>query len=187
MFSFESNNGVLGRYFNGSREIIKEIVLRYNLKRSQNISDCKPIGRMVCQILGPKSTIELTQVEIEAINAKEIFIRDSKAFAIYQRLQMGNDTYTSFRYKRAKQTIEYFAAFDDGTVEIILFYFFHKNMQYAVVNVFLEKRKVNHFREINKTNTIKVFSVESIKKKYIYIKVDTKRFVVSPPNQFEKD
>lgn len=188
MFSFESNNGILGTYFNGSRDITKQIALRYILKRSQNVSEKhnQHRERNICQILEPKIVIKLSSSEIAALNEKQIAIQDSQKFVVYERFHKDNVIYTSVQYKKAKKSIDYFVAFGYETIGKILFYFFHNNTQYAMIDEFSETDRKDHIREIKFTKKSVVRSVD-ITEKYVYMKINARHFVALPPNNFEKD
>lgn len=189
MFSFETNNGILGGYFNGTHDIIKQIALRYILKRKQNDSDVcnKSSKRVIWKILEPKTTIDLTGTEMVALSEHKIPVLNNEKFIAYERLQKDDNIYTSVLYKKAQKSIDYFISFGDEKIGKIKFYFFHNNMEYAMVNVFLQVERKDHIREITDTNESIVISIENIHEKYIYINVNTKHFVVFPPNKFEKD
>lgn len=186
MFSFEGNNGVLRKYFHGTSEIISQIALRYLLKESMSERKSNHNTAKDIQLLQPRANIKLCESEIHLMNEKRIVVKDPNDFHIYTRFKDNNETYTSIKYTQATKTIDYFAELSDGTVAEVKYYFIYRRNRYAFINQYVKIRKIDHIDAIEIIGE-NVVRVKEIVQKCIFLEVRREKYVVLPPNKFEKD
>lgn len=187
MFAFESNNGMLKKYFNGTTDVIEQIAMRYILKQSMCISNIKTNKEKKAQsILGPRREIVLSPSQIIAIDELSIELKNN-VLMTYMRFKKRDQIYTCFNYKKPKNTIDYYVELRNGAPAKVDFYFIYKGIKYAMIDVYGEVTKIDQFKQIILLHKKKVISVEEIEKKYNFIQVNLKEYVVLPPNGFEKD
>lgn len=185
MFSFESNNGRLGRYVNGNVNILAQINSKYLL--SQSMPMCSSYV---------KKTDNLEFAEIYKLNASELSLLSAKNISfgnnvlnleIYCVYVRSDGRFTSISYTKAKKTIDYFVQLRNNVYGKVKFYFKYDGLNYMMIDQFECLDKKDQWREMKPNNVILVCLANEIEKNYIYINFLNKHYVTERPNTFESD
>jgi hypothetical protein len=182
-FGFESNNGVLKRYVNGTSKVILQVAQKYVLNQSfaSNISTLISPAKLI----GAGKRIVIDEKHKQVVN--DVFIGDR--LHIYTSIEKKSKKLTSTSYKLTN-SIDYFLLFDDNSVGKALYYFQHEGKIYVLFELYLSISNCSHLIKIQTSNSFKIKFVNAIKHKLLYISYklgihSIKEYVTFPPNYYE--
>lgn len=89
---------------------------------------------------------------------------------------------------KSLQTIDYFIELIEGKIGVVKFFFLTENAKaYMLLEEFHTIKIFNHIRQVESTEKIQIYSLNSIKSKLILMEVKEKKYVSSLPNRFEEN
>lgn len=185
-FPFERNNGVLLKSIRGSTDILDQMSCKYLLKRYlqrsfeyKSNSSIKFIGR-------PIIIKDITMNLCEDGSDKCMKIKNGKMSA-YRAIKINGIKYTSRLNKELKKSIDYFIGLESGSFGIAKYYIIHENKNYVVIEEYEAMDTIGHILDVEPTTVNIYASVDSIVKKYIYMKLNDKEYISCMPNNFENE
>lgn len=174
VFAFESNMGVLSRYWSGGPFVIDQIAKKY----INSISTFEQ-----CQITNePKYAINLKTNKYNDVLEK--YNIDETAGKTKQILV--NSTHYKSIHSNETKSVDYFFLMDDGTVGAAIFYIIKNSQIFVLFQIYDEIKKHFHLTEVCVTERFHIYPFEAIKRKLIYLKFATKEVVSIEPNLFER-
>lgn len=185
-FPFERYNGILLKMVNGTSDVLLQISSKYNFSKSSKKKGKK--SSIAQNVLLGKSVVinenSLCVVNIETFDELDLSNQD---LVVHKRIQKGGKIMTSRLYTRPKKSIDYFLALEGGMIGSAKFYIDFNDEVWVVCEEFeiIDVRK--HISKVRTTNKNIVAPIDSIKFKYIYMKVGLNQYVTVPPNPYEKE
>lgn len=177
MFAFEQKNGELINCVHAKSDVLLQIAGLYvievdNKMKSSRISfSCR------------KKYLKPHDDEEDLLNQYGISLNDGRTY--WAAINVNGERFTSTAYKDTK-SIDYFVVFMNGDVGKIEYYVESGYGNFALVDIFHTYATKNHLQEVESTKSVRMFKIEEIKEKLIYMKIGTKQIVSSLPNQYEK-
>lgn len=184
-FGFETNNGVLIRFRTATNHHLQQIAWKYSTqktmleksRKSMDVSD----SQIVC---GKKMVISIGMEEKQTINDFG-FIFSDNILHIFSNVKIRGVNFSS-KYSKEFSTIDYFLEFRNNEFFAARFYFMNEERIYVFVDIYTTTATSNHLKEIESTNTYKIFDINEITTKLIYMKILKREIVTKVPNRFEK-
>lgn len=198
-FHFESYNGILLGFVSGNTKILHQISTKYivyNLLRKRRT---KKITKKTEEInfLGKFNALHEKKLVIQIFESGKIIHLENFELNICKRMKNKSTIFTSKCYTRPKKSIDYFVCCKDGiTFGMVEYYLMHEGKKYAVLDQFEKIAPTNDyltaFIQIKPKNMKLLVGAELIEKKCIYFSFKKSifaynHFIVSPPNNIEKD
>lgn len=187
LFAFESNNHRILKFINGNQHILAQIAYKYSIS-ARNQPYKKYIESNEIHLNNPMK-INLTEGQSDLLRYVYNYACNENVLNGFGSVNFRNDKFTSTKYTQAKTTIDYFVKCEvlgNELIAKILFYFVYNEEPLMMVQCFDIVSQFNQFYEIN-GDDLDILEITSIKEKLIYIQVESKSYVVSTPNRFEKD
>lgn len=185
VFHFESNNGQILRYINGTTDILMQIATKYCLKISQENDQQNSKYKKKAIVL--KNPILILLDEEQQNLMRNLDIQTTFSFRGFTSMNYNGTKYTSINYTQAKRTADYLVRLNDGTYAKVLFYFEHPILKELMMIERLEVKETFHQFKLLVVDFVDVVETHFIEKKIIYIKQDNKQYAVERPNRYEKD
>lgn len=169
-FAFESFNGRLLKFVNGHLDVLCQITSKYIL----SVSHTKSEGCIDCEatLLG------------RSVNLK---IDDIEHFHVFKRIRVGLVIYTSMFYTKAEKSIDYFLCFNNGVIGAVRYYYKREEEIFISYEKYTKIGGQDQFIEISPSGIIETAPTKNIAQKLIFIPLYLRMFVVSRPNNYEKD
>jgi hypothetical protein len=212
-FHFEDNNAVLTGYVNGTRDVIKQVALKYSLHKltidqsylnsetmirfNEKLSTSKRVKKFVknettCFLGSPKNQ-NFDEYEIEALRKNNLSIKNSNC---YKRMVHNKTVFSTSQFCEKKQLENSYITLKDGTVGQIRYCFlvqekfyilYVSNFEIDELNVLTQKcAQIKHCNRIEPT--LAVCSVDEISNKCIVTLNNPDKLIFSSfPNKFERD
>lgn len=180
-FSFETNNGVLVKSNQATNDFLHCLAWRYTVKKSL---DEKIEENDRETYVGGRSTIRINSEEISELNEIGCNI-DSNILVIYRFINFGKTRITSLKSKE-KTTADFFVQLRCGEIGIVEYYFAVEDSAYACISIYEIIDSIDHLKVVRPTDTRKIFSVDKIKCKLMYLKIEQHEIICKIPNRFEK-
>lgn len=178
-YGFESNNGRIVHGNSSKRDIVHNITWKYiQYQQTQSFDD----PHMKFNI-GKLFPMQFTEKEKEPY-AKEGVKIDGK-ISILTKLTLHGVTYKSLRCKETATT-DFFIQMKDKTLGAVLHFSNVNSDLYVCIERYEIVNTIDHFIEVNKSSSTKVFHVHEIETKMIHMKFGLRQFLVKRPNKFEK-
>lgn len=185
-FPFERNNGVLLKSITGATDILDQMTSKYLLQKYlQKSFKCKVDDSI--KFTGRSITMKDVSLTLyEDCSDKYISIKN-QTLNVYRAIQINKVKYTSRAKKELKKSIDYFIGLKSGTFGIAKFYVTHGNKKYVFLDEYETIETIGHILDVEPT-TVNVFApVDTIDKKYIYMKLNKKEYITCMPNNFENE
>lgn len=185
-FPFERNNGVLLKSIRGCTDVLDQISSKYLLnKYLWKSHECK-INNPITFIGRPNIIRDISLTLHEDCSEKCIKIKNG-TFSAYRGIKINGIKYTSRLHKALKKSIDYFVGLKSGTFGIAKFYISHENRKFVCLEEYETMESIGHILDVEPT-TVNIYApVESIDKKYIYMKMNNKEYIACMPNNFENE
>lgn len=177
LFGFESNMGILTKYYLGGTNVLEQIAQKYVIAKSQ----CeRPLRDQET-----KYAINLCKSsQHDNLLIQHGFSTDgiiNKTTQVSKR----NEVFKSVASKPTK-CIDFFLQMKDGTVGAAEFYVIKDENIFVLINVYKEVKRNFHLREVSATNIFLVFPFESIHEKLLFLSFGTFNVIAVEPNKYEK-
>lgn len=189
MFCFENYNGEIRKFINGNTDVVKQITMRYCLKKAYK--DLVPKASMANKdvLLGRESLLKLNgrPLEMEVLRNMGVPLENDQSILTWARLSTQNITYTSEKYERAKKYIDYFITTINHEIGIAKYYFEFDHEKYVMLDKYQIIGRKDHLYKVAKSNEILHINIQDIACKVIYIKTGAREYITFPPNKFETD
>lgn len=180
VFHFESNNGRLLNFVNGTQDVLLQIAAKYNLSTGIDKKfKTKNIGNTF------KNPIKIVLTEEQIRLFQEIGLETDQGIKAYASMNRFDGKYSSIHYLRAKRTIDYFIKIDDIYAKI-LFYFEYSGIKLMMIERLVIIKKFHQYTIVIEDG-LDVVDIGKIKTKVICITLNNCYYIVEQPNKFEKD
>lgn len=180
-FSFESNNGIIVKANNATKDILHNLSWKYTVKSSVQ-EDLKPKDQHVH--LGCKTTLRIDSHDISQLIENELEIY-SKILTIYKDISICGTKFTSL-HSKIISTADYFVKLVTGKMGTVNFFLKKDVNVYAIIKIFDVKDSVDHLIEVQATNMIEIYNVKMITKKMMFMKIGSYEIVSEIANRYEK-
>lgn len=178
-YGFESNNGNIVRSNTSKRDIAHSITWKY----IQKITSQSANATIKQFKVGNLFTVQLNPDEKELYSNFGIEMKEKQL--IYQKLVLNGVVFKSLKCKKVS-TIDYFIQTKDGQLGVVQHYLNGNSYVYALTDMFDIVNDMDHFKEVKKSGLKKVFRLNDIKCKMIYMKFGMREYVSQRANTFEK-
>lgn len=177
-FGFETNMGVLCRYFAGGGDALEQITSKYIISISNR----------------QNSNLEKTNAKLTFIINKNMPSKYNSILEQYElnpndgiatQITKGNLIFKSIFSKDTK-SVDYFFLMNDHTFGVAVFYIKKKERIFVLLNLYVEVNKKFHLTEVVNTDVFKIFPFDSINKKMLYLMFGNTEVITQPPNYYEK-
>lgn len=209
-FCFENNNGVLMKYVKGTKDVEKQIVSKYSfhniisfatksdtVKNFESQIDSKRLylQRYETRFLGKGSEHILTDLEKNAFNNSSYALPDNCQIKIFNRIRLHNEIYSSTKYSVNIKSDDSMVILNDGNFVSINSFFEYENIAFFIGEIKKIDVKHNvsllcqHLKVLTSfgSENLRVFNVNVIKEKCIYMKFNNFSTVALFPNKYEID
>lgn len=174
LFGFETNMGVLKKYYAGGRFTLNQITEKCFISKS--LRENKAV------VKEPTCSIHVEGFE----EYDHFFIENGlKYFKKFAQISTPNGIYKSLASKHSK-SIDYFFQMKNGTVGAAAFYVMDESSVYVLIQMYNEQQKNYHLTEIYPTQNYSVFPLDSIKEKVLYLKFSTIEVITKEPCMYER-
>lgn len=117
----------------------------------------------------------------------EFGFQDMNEISTYKTLRIGSEKFSSLAAK-SLSTIDFFVELKNiETFGCIKFFICVNNNIYFMLEQFTTKKHIDHIRLVKSLGLDQIFSIKSIKRKLIYMKIVNKEFVSALPNTYEEN
>lgn len=179
VFGFESNIGVLCKASkNCKTDEIESIAFNYCLKRAEKTDEPNIVTLMRGKLIELPSHIAalLLTRDIKPTNGRKFFAGDAVKINLFR--------YKSINSKETK-SVDHFVEIKDGTIGSVYIYIKFENQIYLVLQEYDIIEISYHLRKIKPLQNFKIYSLNDIACKILYMKFSTTEFVTKEPNRFE--
>lgn len=135
--------------------------------------------------VGKPKTIKICETDINFYENAGIELENKQFLNIYTDITMHGMKFKSLR-SRAIATIDYFIQLKNGTLGAVQYYIEINSVLYVRIEMYNISDSFDHFQEIERNNVVKIFKVNEISHKLIYLKFGQRDFVTKLANRFEK-
>lgn len=178
LFGFESNMGVLTRYYLGGTNVLEQIADKYVIAKSQ----CEKLSS---REHGMKCTINLHKKSKHDNLLIQQGLSTDGTINKSTHVSVRNEVFKSLESK-ATSCADFFLELKDGTIGVAQFYVIKNENFFVLLNIYDEVKKNYHLREVRATNNFMVFPFESIKEKLLFLTFGTIDVITAEPNKYEK-
>lgn len=179
MFAFEQCNGELVKSVQACHNVLHQISDKYSMRCSLR-TEKRPANEFE---LSRPVQIRLSQEE------KKMFLKYGINFhgglSFYRSIKKRDELYTSLHYREIN-TIDYFVACSNGEMGKIRYFVHCDESIYAVLELFDLVKESEHLREVEPKHNLKIFKINDIKDKLIYMNIFGRKIVSKFPNKYEK-
>lgn len=181
-YAFESNNGIIVKANNCTKEMVHQLAWKYTIKKTLKFNE-KIVEKNKFSF-GSKTTARLNSIECQLFVQSGIKIKNQNILQVYKDVTLRGTKYTS-RLSKEIATIDYFVSLKNGTVAAICFYFTENFVLYALIDLYEIINSFDHFKHIAIRNEKQIIMIQEIDIKLIYLKFDQNEFVTTFPNRYE--
>lgn len=175
LFGFETNMGVLSRYYSGGgANVIEQITEKYIIPMS--INNKSPPNHIPKYFFDHKIT--------KYDDALSAFGFDS-VDGIATQISLDKTIYKSV-HSNETTSIDYFLEMNDGTIGTAMVYVIKDSKIFVFLNLYTEVKQNYHLKEISATKNYSVLPFDAVKQKLIYLKFYSIEVVTVEPNLYEK-
>lgn len=179
LFAFEANIGVIKGYISGKSNVLCQIAEKYSISKNMSI-DIKDIDTaQTKESIHQQKTIELTE-QCKCVLERNGFAMSQQNLNVSRRLKMNGHTYTSLLSEGTKSA-DYFLQMKNDLLGTAEFYFKVNETCFVYLNIYEVDYKHFHLHEVKRTNSTGVFPCKNIKRKLIYLKVNSIEFISEEP------
>lgn len=182
-YPFEKNNGILLKNIRGTSDVMDQISSKYILRKGLQKS-FQSKNNNVITFIGRSIQIKATERIYEDDSVKYIELTNENLMG-YRGVKINGRKFTSRLYTRSKKTIDYFIGLKSGTIGIAKYYLYHNKIKYVVLEEYEVLEYIGHILDVEPTTMYVYAPVDSINKKYTYMNVNKKEYIVCMPNMFE--
>lgn len=179
MFAFEQSNGELVKGAKGYHHVLHQISEKYVMHCALP-AEKKPIEHL--KFCNPFQ-IKPSQTE------KKLYVKYGIEFderlTFYRSIRMLGEMYTSLAYKKTN-SIDYFILLKSKQMGRIRYFLKFNESNYVLVELFETIKENDHLQEIVSKQSIKLFDIEEIQEKLIYVELEKRMIVSNIPNNYEK-
>lgn len=175
VFGFESNMGVLSRYYSGGADAMEQISTKYINAISINTKiscESKPIFSFHKNFPNKYDNI-LHENKLDSIDGK------------ISQITLGKIHYKSLFSKETK-SIDFFFLMKDNTIGVAVYYVKKQSDIFILLQRYKEVNRYFHLIEVCSTDNYAVFPLSDIKTKLLYLRFGTIEIVTNEPNKYEK-
>lgn len=184
-FGFERNNGCLLKLINGTSDVLEQISNKYIIQKFLQKSILHKNERTV--FLGRYEYISEESMTVYDNESDKCIRLENTEFPVYKRIEINGTVYTSLLYDRPKKTADYFVGLKNGVIGIVKYFVCTNNIKYAFLQEFEIMECIGHVLNVE-PSTINIYApVDSIIEKYIYMYIQNKHYVCTPPNNIENE
>lgn len=180
-FGFEANNGVLKRYVNGTNDVIQQIAYKYVTQKSFDLEESEEENEVTVREL---KKVELSEVHNNLLNNAGIVSSNGK-FTQGKSIKIRNVTFTSLKSVPMK-TADFFLLMKDDTIGLSEYYIKSQAKVFVLLQIYKTVDVKYHWSEVSSTEQFRVYAVNEIKDKMLYMKINDKEIITSEPNRYEK-
>lgn len=189
LFGFESNNGRLVKYVNGTTDILSQISTKYLLNLTFNLNNISTENETRGRIcMRNKKEILLSKGEINLLIDTGIIANapfDNKLL-VFTTITKDNIRYTSLNYTRPKKTVDYFVKCKGDEMGEVKFFFEFNNIQLMLITIYDKFRQNGQIIEVDRSED-QIIEANLIEDKMIFAPIRGGYFAVKRPNIFGKD
>lgn len=175
LFGFETNMGVLKKYYNGGRFVVDTITDKYVIARSIKTEE--------------KMKKEPTvRVHLNAYDEFDHILTESglKNYEKFAEVSIAHCIYKSIASTPSKVSIDYFFQMKSGQIGAAMFFLEEDSKIYVLIRLYDQVSRKYHMVEVKSTENYLIFPFESIQAKVIYLKFPFCEVVSTEPNFYEK-
>lgn len=174
LFGFETNMGVLKKYYAGGRFLLEQITNKYILSKS--IRENRMTVSDSCKVGVPVSNMEqFNDILIEnGLKNIEKFAQVSNRKGIYKSLA-----------SKHTESIDHFFQMKDGQIGAAVLYAEKNEDIYVLIQKYTEINSSYHLTEVFPTENYSVYKFSFIQEKLLYLKFSTREIVTKEPNMYE--
>lgn len=184
-FPFEKYNGILLNSVRGKSAVLDQMSSKYLLRRYLQKS-FQPRIQKVTKFIGRPINVIETATLYDDNSDKCIKLKDA-SLLVYRGLKINDIKYTSRLYRVLKKSIDFFIGLDSGSFGIVKYYIFINEQKFVVLEEYEALDRIGHILDVEPT-TLNIYApVDSIDKKYIYMKCHDKQYISCLPNDFENE
>lgn len=184
MFPFEAYNGLLKSFIVAPTDILHQVSTRYVGYKTihSNEKDCeiKPAGFKY------ETGVVLT-FYIEALEAADLVPVCKEEIEFFTCFEKNGIKFTSRRYMKAKNTVNYFLETIQGILGVAEFYFNYNYQQYVMLETLDVLEVTQQFKKIKFNKKYLVIKANDIVERYIHIEVLKCHYIVKRPNAYERN
>lgn len=177
LFGFETNMGVLKRYYLGGSNVLEQIADKYVISKSQH--------EKISRDQALKYAINLHERnQYDGLIIQHGFSTDG---IIYKSTQVSNGT-EIFKSMASKPTrcIDFFLQMNDGSFGTALFYIIKQGKIFVLFNKYKAVKCNYHLTEVESTKSVLISPFESIDQKLLFLTFGTINVIAAEPNKYEK-
>lgn len=182
-FALEANNGILTKT-TAKRNVLHSITWKYNARCSLGVLEQPERDDNGISLKGRGTTI-LREDEKNMLEKIGIKFECVNSMTTYQRVFMHKKQFTSKTCKEIS-TIDYFVRLKGGKIGAVMFYFMLDSIVYSFIELYEIVKTTNHLLEVQCSTSKKIFEIQDIDQKLIYMKIGSREILTSRPNMYEK-
>lgn len=190
-FPFESYNGVLLKYVNGTTDVLLQMCSKYILKKAFLSKEQfleKPIENNI-KLLGKSVTISLEheRIDLMTLRNSNVDLKNVTTFNVFKKIKKDQVTYTSLLYTQSTTTADYFIKLSNGSFGIVKYYFVSQgDGTLAMLQRFVQIQRIDQIIKVIPTEESIIVSTNCIVDKFLYMNIHSNHYIVSEPNPFER-
>lgn len=177
-FSFETENDVLVNFNHARKDFLQNIACKYIMKKTL-------VGERIESeklTLGPKKNAHIFHADFEELKK---FGVDPNFSTFHFDISLGTMKIKSIHSQKVS-TIDYFIKLNSGDIGSVNFFLNEDQVTYVFAQMYERVESTDHIDQIQPTKINKLFKIDDIFCKMIYMKIGKNEFVTSVPNRFEK-
>lgn len=182
-YGFESNNGMVTKSNNSTKDIVHQLIWKYVMK--QTIKFTKTTEKMADFLIGGKKSIKLNADIAELLTREGLNKEHKRYLTVHQNLTVRGIKFTSMLSKEIS-TLDFFVKLNDGNIAAIEFFMTVDFDLYALVILYDVTDTLDHFLNIKQSKNKRIVKLKDISGKVLYLKFGQKEYTTTLTNKYEK-
>lgn len=177
-FSFETNNGFLVKSNHAKTDFLQSVAWKYVMKCSLQGERNKSTKIAV----GAKKNARIESTDTEELKKMGL---NTNILTVHPFVSLENIKFTSLQSKEVS-TVDYFVKFKSEEIGAVKYYIVENQITFVLAEMYSVVGSDDHLLEIHPTHTNKLFKIEDIACKLLFLKIAKTEIVTSIPNRYEK-
>lgn len=177
-FSFETNNGFLVKSNHAKTDFLQSVAWKYVMKCSLQ----GEWNKSTKIVLGVKKNARIESTDIEELVKMGL---NTNILTVHPFVLLENMKFTSLQSKEVS-TVDYFVKFKSEEIGAVKCYIVENQITFLFAEMYSVVGSEDHLLEIHPTHTNKLFKIEDIACKLLFLKIAKTEIVTSIPNRYEK-